>query len=181
MRSRWWHLLPVLLGGVTAYILYLYASDQFYSNAKSTFETVGSLVGIVGTAATFIEVVRVLSSNRELRENIQVSLDRKRAVDLAKLIQQVKDLIRLVEDGTPISVNTVSDITSLLRSVYADGVTINNRDQVTLESEILKIPSAAKARRGEIGVMLGEIKTHLEGDVSKINRAVESLAVRRIS
>ncbi|WDM78797.1 hypothetical protein K6979_16965 [Xanthomonas cucurbitae] len=177
--SRYWHFLPICSGVILLLFFWNSQHNAFFGTSKLIFDTSASLAGLVGTAVTFIEVVRSYSFNEELRANIKVGTDRRRASELARLVQMTKDLADLVEAGTPISSNTVSDITSLIRSTFPRGVSIQGMTNSEVDERLLKIPFCGGGlNKEDLSLFLGLIKTAAASEISNIDTAINSLSVR---
>ncbi|MBB5886385.1 MULTISPECIES: hypothetical protein [unclassified Xanthomonas] len=177
--SRYWHLLPICAGIFLALFFWHWRYEQFFATDKLKFETCSSLAGLVGTFATFIEVMRASSLQGELRANIKVGMDRKKVGELARLVQMIKELVDLLAAETPISVNTTSDITGLLRALFPAGIIVNNMNAAEVEEALLKIPSlVTRQDKLDVSLFLTRIRNQVEAEIATIDTSINSLSVR---
>lgn len=182
--KRSWHWLPASAGAALLAYIHWKHRAEFFSTNKAAFETVAAIAGLVGTVATFIEVIRAAGISAVLSANMGAVAQRKRVTEISRLVQELRSAMDLLDNSKRVSSRTASDISGLLRSLYPTSATIGGKSFTHYEAKLSRLSEASSksktsgdVERQEVSVALAEIRNHVDAERGEIQRKLDALVV----
>jgi hypothetical protein len=119
----WSALLYFLLG----LYFYIWHHADFFNAPDKSFGTVGVLVTLFATTATFIEVMYASTKNEILARALLLGDLRGRSGDISRLAQEITSVLTLIDNSGRIGAKTVADISRLITAVFPENYLIDGR------------------------------------------------------
>lgn len=172
--NRWWHIVPVLITGGIWVWLYRNHASEFFGTTKDSFNAIGSLLGGLGLAATFLEVARAGATISAISSDRDMTAARARLVEIRRVVEEVRGVHKLLDAGSKVGSATVSDITGMLCALVEPGFKFEGFPLADLDKDLQGLAGRPSKAARDIGVAsLGRVRRLLEEQQQNAQRTLD--------